>query len=188
MKPKRIATILLLAFVGVSVAYLVVQEARTTGPPPAGGAGGAPDDGSTAAGDPSPAAAGEAERLRADAASGAAGAATAHKVVVYYFHNTQRCSTCLKIEELSRQAVAAEFADALERGELEWRVLNMEEPPNEHFADDFKLFTSSLVIVDIHDGQQHAWSNMGRVWELVHRDEAEFTEYVASQVRAYLES
>lgn len=165
MNPRSIITTVLLAFVAVSVGYLVVTEMRGA------------DDAApvvTAAAAPS--------------SDAAAGRPATHKVVAYYFHNTQRCSTCLEIERRSEAALKAEFADALERGTLEWRVLNMEEPPNAHFVTDYALVTSSLVIVDVHDGRQRAWASMDRVWELVHDDETAFTDYVAKQVRAYLES
>lgn len=161
MKPKTVVTLVLLGFVCVSIAYLVVSETRTErkAPQPVASVGREPSM-----------------------------TAPAHKVVAYYFHNTQRCQTCLKIERLAEETLRNEFAGALAQGELEWRVLNMEEPPNEHFATDYELVTSSLVIVDLHNGEQHAWTNMERVWELVHDEEAAFREYVANQVRTYMES
>jgi hypothetical protein len=76
----------------------------------------------------------------------------------------------------------------MQEGELEWRVVNMEQPPNTHFVQDYQLVASSLVLVDLHDGTQREWINMQRVWQYVHDDEARFKEYVAEQVREYLES
>ncbi len=183
MNAKSMSTILLLAFVGVSIVYLGVQEFRPAAQPAVSASGDAPPSDSSP-----PADIGASSAAAAGEASSTGGAEAMHRVVVYYFHNTQRCSTCLKIENWAHKAVAAEFAGPLKRGEVEWRALNVEEPPNEHFATDYQLVASSLVIVDLHDGQQRAWSNMERVWELVHGDEGEFAEYVAAQVRAYLES
>jgi hypothetical protein len=176
MNPKMIVTVLLLAFVGVSIGYLVIHEAGRTDPAPSALSRGTiliPGvSGAEGAGDLS------------------AGATTlvTHKVIAYYFHATQRCPTCRKIEHWAETAVRTGFADALDRGELEWRVLNMDDAPNAHFVTDYGLVTSSLVIVDLREGTQSAWKNMGRVWELVHDDETAFKEYVAEQVREYLES
>lgn len=111
-----------------------------------------------------------------------------HRIIAYYFHNTQRCKTCLAIERLSEAALREQFGREFESGILEWRVINIEEPPNEHFVQDYGLVTSSLVLVDMQDGEQRAWINMDRVWELVHDDEAAFKHYVADQARQYLES
>lgn len=165
MKPKTIVTTALLAFVAVSVGYLVVTETRS------------PDNATVRAGDDP-----------AIKSSNSGGNTAAHKVIAYYFHNTQRCPTCLKIERFAADTLKAQFADDLQRGELEWHVLNMEETPNEHFVSDYALVTSSLVIVDVRGGQQRAWTNMERVWELVHDDEAAFADYVAEKIREYLES
>ncbi|MCB9857874.1 MAG: hypothetical protein H6818_19500 [Phycisphaerales bacterium] len=111
-----------------------------------------------------------------------------HRIIAYYFHNTQRCKTCLAIERLSEAALREEFGHEFQSGVLEWRVINMEEPPNEHFVQDYGLVTSSLVLVDTLDGEQRAWINMDRVWQLIHDDEAAFKQYVAEQARKYLES
>ena len=166
MNGKSIATLVLLAFVAVSVGYLVVSESRTH----------------PTANNPA--------RASTPVAGDAAPAATApqHQVVAYYFHNTQRCETCLKIEQLSEAALREQFAAAFDSGALEWRTVNMEEPPNEHFVHDYQLVASSLVFVDLRDGAQRDWINMEEVWQLIHDDEAEFKRYVADQARKYLES
>lgn len=180
MKPKTIGTVVLLAFVAVSVGYLIVNETRT---PPAA----VPTPASPAA---EPAAQPIAAAAEDPVTEGDAPAAAkpAHKVIAFYFHNTQRCATCLKIERLAEEALRENFATAFDDGTLEWRTVNMEEPWNLQYVQDYQLVTSSLVLVDKHDGQQHAWTLMDRVWQLVHGDEVEFKAYVAQQAREYLES
>lgn len=189
MSAKSIGTIVLLAFVTVSVGYLIVSESQTT------------DLGDSAATRPGPPQAPETAAVEArrepsatvgdDAApttSPAEAEQAAHKVIAYYFHNTQRCMTCNKIERLAEQTLRERFADALKSGALEWRTVNMEEPPNTHFVEDYQLVASSLVLVDMHDGRQRDWVTMDNVWQYVHDDETEFKRYVAEQTRAYLES
>ncbi|MCO6437595.1 MAG: hypothetical protein J5J06_10945 [Phycisphaerae bacterium] len=187
MKVKTIGTVFLLAFVAVSVAYLVIDETGNDDTPaavvaekPALGVESrerAPGGGQPAPANPENQMAQSAPRIE-----------SSHKVIAYYFHNTQRCMTCNKIERLSEEALREKFATALNNGDLEWRVINMEEPPNTHFVEDFHLVASSLVLVDLHDGQQRAWTNMEKVWQYVHDDEAQFKQYVADQTRKYLES
>lgn len=181
MNAKTVGTVVLLAFVAVSVGYLIVSEFKT------------PSATDTAA--ETPAAPALAEQPTEDvptaeisSAGPPAAAAPEHKIVAYYFHNTQRCKTCLKIERLSEEALREQFAPALDKGELEWHAVNMEEPPNEHFVQDYQLVASSLVLVDLHDGEERDWTNMEKVWEFVHDDEAAFKQYVAEQAREYLES
>jgi hypothetical protein len=184
MNVKFIGTIALLVFVGVSVGYLLVGESRTRAARP----------GDMAADGPSRTPEGKAVRV-ADGGHTTGPTTRAdkedqrtHKVIAYYFHNTQRCMTCNKIERLAEEALREQFSEALKEGGLEWRTVNMEEPANTHFVQEYQLVASSLVLVDLHDGQTRAWTNMGKVWEYVHDDEAQFKRYVAEQARKYLES
>jgi len=119
-------------------------------------------------------------------AATAAAAAQDHVVRVYYFHTTQRCASCKKIEALSAEAIRTGFERELGDGRLEWQVVNVDDPPNRHFTGDYKLYTKSVVVVDRVNGQQVRWKNLPKVWELLH-DEGTFEEYVQREVRAYLE-
>lgn len=104
-------------------------------------------------------------------------------VLVYYFHGAVRCPTCRAIEALSRHAIQAGFARALEEGTLEWHVVNVEEEGNDHFIKEYQLFTSSLVIQKMNGGKKVEWKNLERVWDLI-RDESAFTAYVQCEIRS----
>ncbi len=113
-------------------------------------------------------------------------APTTNKIIAYYFHGNVRCATCRKIEALAQQSITNNFADALDAGRLEWRVVNVDEPGNEHFVKDFELSTRSVVVVDMRDGKPARWNVLGKVWELVGH-EAQFADYIRDEVRAYLQ-
>ncbi|MEZ5359963.1 MAG: nitrophenyl compound nitroreductase subunit ArsF family protein [Candidatus Zixiibacteriota bacterium] len=117
----------------------------------------------------------DAEIVSVDAAPAFSG------VTVYYFHNTKRCPTCTKIEELSYKTVHDNFADALASGAMQWQVINIEEPPNEHYADDYGLIVQSLVVVDNRPGHDGNWKNLEQIWDLVW-EEDQFTDYVKSEI------
>jgi len=120
-----------------------------------------------------------------DAANAVQAASNGRQVMVYYFHRTARCATCLKIEELSESSVAANFADELQNGDLEFKSVNVETEGNEHFVDDYQLVSQAVVLVDYRDGVQEKWKNLDQVWDLVHTDDA-FTGYVRDEVRSFL--
>ena len=152
MSRKKAVQIVLLAFVLISVVWLVVREVSP-------------------------------KRTGADAAP----AATGRQVMVYYFHRTARCPTCLKIEALAKQEVEASFAAELKRGDLKFLSLNVEEAGNEHFVKDYDLVSQSLVLVDYRNGVQEHWKNLDAVWDLVHTEE-DFARYVRDEVRAFVGS
>jgi hypothetical protein len=107
------------------------------------------------------------------------------KVVVYYFHETVRCSTCLEFEAFSKTTLDTYFSKDLKNGRLEWHVLDMDAPQNKHFVKQFKLFTKALVIEKVHDGKVVAWKNLEDIWTY-EGDKPEFMNYVRHAVAGYL--
>lgn len=173
MKAKTVLTVLLLVFAAASVVAIVVKEAgRSPAPAPAESEGA------------SPAAETAAESVHVETAGEAA--RTDRRIIAYYFHGNVRCDTCRTIEAYTKEAVDAGFPEALEDGRLEWRVVNVEEPGNEHFVQVYQLVTRSVVLVDMTGGSQKAWRNLVRVWELV-GDKDAFVKYIQDETRACLE-
>ena len=112
-------------------------------------------------------------------------ACTSRTVVAYYFHGNFRCQTCRKLEAFSREAVESGFPEDLKAGRLEWRVINVEEPGNEHFVQDYQLVSKALVLVGKEDSKQTQWKNLQDIWTLVNNKEA-FIKYVQTEIRSYL--
>lgn len=109
------------------------------------------------------------------------------KIVAYYFHARVRCVSCVKIEALSRKAITEGFPEELKNGRLEFRDVNVEEPANRHFIDDYRLVSQSLVLVEFRNGQQVRWRNLEKVWTLL-GSEREFIPYVQGGVSGLLKS
>lgn len=160
MRMKQLATLVLSIFVLGSLGYLVVSEIR-------GGSGAAPDGAGPATT--------EAEE-----------APPPFQVVAYYFHGTQRCTTCRTIEAYTVEALEAGFREELADGKLVLRIVNIEEPGNEHFVEDFELSTRTVVLAAVVEGEQVEWASLPRVWELVGDREA-FLAYIQSEAERFLE-
>ncbi|MFH1281750.1 MAG: nitrophenyl compound nitroreductase subunit ArsF family protein [Candidatus Omnitrophota bacterium] len=110
----------------------------------------------------------------------------APKVIAYYFHGDFRCSNCYKIEKYSKEAIDKYFAKELESGELEYKIINLDEKLNGHFAEDYKLYTKSLVISKIKGGEEVEYKNLEKVWNYLGNKEA-FYNYVKEEITKYLE-
>lgn len=106
-------------------------------------------------------------------------------VIVYYFHGDVRCNTCRTIEALSQKAVETGFPESVEGDGLEWNVINVEREENEHFVEDYQIFTSSLIIQKVKDGHPGEWKNLEKVWDLV-GNEPEFVEYVQHEIKTLM--
>jgi len=108
-------------------------------------------------------------------------AETRMEMVVYYFHRTLRCPSCLHIETTAQRVVEESFAGEIETGLVRWKAVNIQQRGHEHFAKDYDLSAPSLVLVKRIDGRQVAWKNCDKVWSL-HRNELAFAEYVQREL------
>ncbi|MRR07015.1 MAG: hypothetical protein EG828_08735 [Deltaproteobacteria bacterium] len=209
MKSKNIVTAILLAFVVVSVAVLIVRESRgpaepisshqSVAVPQTGAASGAAvlkDDTTSTP----PSASAQTAKLPAETGSSPATAVrvkpgnssrvaenvpVSPKVVVYYFHGNTRCITCRKIESFAKSAIESDFAAELKTGQIQFRAVNVEEPNNEHYVEDYQLATRSVVLSRLRNDKQDAWKNLDQVWTLV-RDPEAFQRYVVGETKQLL--
>ena len=110
-----------------------------------------------------------------------------HQVVVYYFYTTQRCSSCLKIEAFTKETLDSAYSAQLKDSLIVWRFTNIDEKANEHFQDDYQLYTKSVIISDVVDGKQIRWKNMEKIWEYLD-DKAAFQAYIISGIDSYLKA
>lgn len=102
-------------------------------------------------------------------------------VVAYYFHGTARCHTCHKLEQYSREAIETNFKDELASGKLEFKVVNVEEKENAHYAKDYRLYTKSLILSLVIDGKETEWKNLDKIWEYA-GNKRRFIDYVKGGV------
>jgi len=107
------------------------------------------------------------------------------QVFVYYFHRTMRCDTCRAIETGSFHALSGAFEKELASGALVWTAINLDEPENGHFIEDFNLSSNGVVVAVVKDGAVTEWKNLDQVWEL-YTDEAALGRYVTEEVAARL--
>lgn len=120
-------------------------------------------------------------------AAGSAWAASSGvgRVVVYYFHGTVRCETCLLIEAMAEGTLQADFPDELTDGRLLWRPLSVDLPENVHFVKDFGLGANELVILRKRGGGATAWEKVSDIWELA-ADPGRFREQLRGVVARFL--
>jgi hypothetical protein len=151
---KRTIKIILLTFVGISVVYAVAKEVRPKAAP------------------------------QAESSTSVSPQTREHKIVAYYFHTTFRCPSCKKIESYSAEAIEKNFSDKIEKGSMEWRIINIDDPENKHYIKDYNIHTKSLVIAEIKDGKQVKWKNLEKIWEYLGNKE-KFLSYVKAEVDNY---
>jgi len=117
--------------------------------------------------------------------AGAAAAQNDTKFFVYYLHTTGRCPTCVKMEKYTNEAIKAYFSNELKSGKIEFKVVNVEMPENEHFIKDYGLYTKSIVISEVKNGKELRWKNLDKIWTKV-RDKNEFMNYIKQETSDFM--
>ena len=171
MNQKKIITAVLLIFVAVSIIFLFIQEAQKND-----------EMGLTNESIPDQ---GQVTENNLDAA--AVLHPNADVDIVYYFMTSVRCPSCRKIEEYTKEAVQNNFTDEIKKNRMQWRIVPVDKPDNRHFIDEYRLYTKSVVLVKIRNGNRTSWKNLDRVWELL-GDKDAFMAYVIQEVKLFLES
>jgi hypothetical protein len=122
------------------------------------------------------------------AAPGTAGenGAMNNGLMVYYFHGNVRCPTCRSIESQSHDTVHTDFASQLESGDMEWKILNYEEPAGADLGKKFEIQMPVVVLAQMTDGEIGDWKRLDKVWALVGK-KAAFAEYIRSEINQMLD-
>jgi len=90
------------------------------------------------------------------------------------------------MEAYARAALEEGLSDALQSGELQFRSVNVEESANEHFVNEYELYTSALVMVEMEGTAVKRSKKLEQIWDLV-GDERKFKTFVRDEALAYLE-
>jgi|WetSurMetagenome_2_1015567.scaffolds.fasta_scaffold471173_2 hypothetical protein len=108
------------------------------------------------------------------------------KIIASYFHGTRRCATCRKLEAYSKEAIETGFAKEIKDSTLVWRVVNTDEDANEHFVEDYGLYTKAVILSKVIDGKEVAWKNLDKIWDLVGDKEA-YLKYIQTETADFIQ-
>jgi len=102
-------------------------------------------------------------------------------------HATIRCPTCLTMKRLAKETLDESFKDAVAAGQIVLREVNYELPEVAAFADEFKVATASVVLVNVQDGKIVVGKNLANeAWKL-YTDEPAFKSMLKEQINAMLQ-
>ena len=107
------------------------------------------------------------------------------QVVAYYFHGSFRCPTCHSLEQYAKESIEINFKNELDRGLLVFKAVNIEEKENEHFVNDYQLYSKSLVLSLVRGKKEVKHKNLTKIWEYV-RNREKYVNYVKSEIDAFL--
>lgn len=115
----------------------------------------------------------------------AAADAPGDRVVVMYFHRTQRCPTCLKMGGYSEEAVKTGFAKQVKAGTVEFHYIDFQDKKNAALTKGYGITGPSLIVAKVAGNKVKEFKNLADIWTHV-GDKPAFLKYVGDNVAAYL--
>lgn len=103
---------------------------------------------------------------------GCLGQLTDDQVVVYYFTRKFRCQSCETLEKTILETVREYYSRPFTEGRLAMCVINVDDPSNRHYLDEFEILSNTLYIVEKKGGAVHRSRNLYEVWEIFEDAEA----------------
>ena len=100
----------------------------------------------------------------------------ADKVNVYYFYGKPRCTTCMKIENYTKSAVAS-----MNDKDVVFKGVDMDNPNNGAMVKKYNLFTKSVIVSKIKNGKEQ-WKNLDKIFLKV-GNEQDFKNYIITETK-----
>lgn len=100
----------------------------------------------------------------------------ADKINVYYFYGKPRCTTCMKIENYTKSAVAS-----MNNKDVVFKGIDMEKSENSAMIKKYNLYTKSVVVSKFKNGKEQ-WKNLDKIWVKV-GNEKDFKTYIITEIK-----
>jgi hypothetical protein len=107
------------------------------------------------------------------------------RVVVMYFHRTQRCPTCLKMGSYTEEAVKTGFAREIKEGKVSFHFIDFQDEKNAAYTKAYGVTGPTLIVAKASGTKVSEFKNLEEMWTKV-REKPDFVEYVRTNVVAYL--
>ena len=108
-------------------------------------------------------------------------------VEVIYFHNKQRCASCVAIEKNAKELVETEYEEQVKSGKVIFRTVDITE--NERLVDRYEISFSSLIVVDwSKDGKEKVENMTEFAFAKARKAPGEFKSALSDQINTMLKN
>jgi thiol-disulfide isomerase/thioredoxin len=124
------------------------------------------------------------EPAASSANSTQAASTPADRVVVMYFHRTQRCPTCLRMGTYTEESVKEKFAEPMRSGKVEFHYIDFQDKKNEALTKAYNVSGPTLIVAKVADNKVKEYKNLADIWTK-NAEKAAFYKYVQDNITAY---
>jgi thiol-disulfide isomerase/thioredoxin len=107
------------------------------------------------------------------------------RVVVMYFHRTERCPTCRTMGSYTEEAVKEGFAKEIKAAKVAIHFIDFQDKKNAAYTKGYNVTGPTLIVAKVSGKKVVEYKNLQDMWSFVADKEA-FVGYVRTNVEAYL--
>ncbi len=80
------------------------------------------------------------------------------KIFIYYFHATNRCPSCLAVENAAKEMLNENFKSKIDNGTIKFESFNIDDKANKALVEKYQIGFSTLLIIKA-DGTKTDFTN-----------------------------
>lgn len=107
-------------------------------------------------------------------------------VQIYNFHLTNRCPSCIAIEEETGKILATFFADEVKQGRIVRKILNVDDKANRKIAEKYEAFGSGIFVTRVYQGKESTTDLTGAGFKFARNKPERYEEILKNQIEEYL--
>jgi hypothetical protein len=107
-------------------------------------------------------------------------------VLIYNFHVTNRCVSCIALENATTKTLNTYFANELKQGRIKRQILNVDDDYNKTISMKYQAFGSGLFITRVFKGKETTADLTGDGFKYAKNKEDRFIEILKNQITEYL--
>ena len=108
------------------------------------------------------------------------------KIVIYNFYATNRCVSCIAIEEATTKTLDTYFKSELKNGTIKLNVLCVDDEANTKLAEKYEAFGSALFVTRVYKGKETTTDLTGDGFKYAKNKQDRFIEILKNKITEYL--
>jgi len=116
---------------------------------------------------------------------GCQGQMTDDQVIVYYFTRKFHCQSCETVERILLGTVRERYAKPFSEGRLAMCVVNVDDPVNRHYLNEYPIISNSIFLVRKVNGEVLQSKNLEDVWGIAQDPDA-ITRFLEENLDGYI--
>jgi hypothetical protein len=107
-------------------------------------------------------------------------------VFVYNFHVTNRCVSCIAIEDATTKTLKTYFAAEMKSGRIKRQILNVDDEANSEISEKYQAFGSGLFVTRVYKNKETIADMTGTGFKFAKNKEEKFIEILRNQISEFL--